>query len=90
MGECLKACVQAGGWGQIIGPVSAILGALLPSIITGMTRMPVKPGVGAKVMAVMDILSILTHKDSEGTIKAPIKRSKKRERTGKTPPPVSA
>lgn len=53
-----------------------LLVVAIPSILTGLSRFPQAQGFVAKVRKVLDFLSFLTPKDSEGTFKLPLKFSK--------------
>lgn len=50
--------------------------ALAPSLVTALTRYPRTASIAASVARVLDVLSVLTHRDSPGTMKAPGTRSK--------------
>lgn len=49
-----------------------IVAACLPSIIVGLTNVPKAVGVVKWLNFALQLLSILTHKDQEGTFKLPL------------------
>lgn len=48
---------------------------VLPALITALARYPRAKGLVAVLQVACDVLSILTHKDSPGTVKLPLTRS---------------
>lgn len=50
---------------------------VLPSVATGLSNYPKTKGVGAAVWALVDRLSLVSHRDAHGSFKLPLKRSKK-------------
>lgn len=69
--ECAWRCVES-HW-----PAAAVVAsALLPSLVVGLTRHR-RNGVGAlaALVRVLDRLSVLSHRDAKGTLKAPGKAS---------------
>lgn len=76
MTECLKHCIEAAGWGTALAWAAGLAAALLPSLLTAVTARPTAGGWRARLMALVDVLSVLSHKDAHGTLKLPGKRSK--------------
>lgn len=63
----------AAAWVALHGPViAAMLVALLPSVITGLTNFPQAGEATAVLKIVFSFLSLLTHKDAPGTFKLPL------------------
>jgi len=48
-----------------------VLGVLLPSIIVGLTNAPQQKNIWGVLKIVLERISILTHRDSPGTLKLP-------------------
>jgi len=55
-------------WGTILGIVVAVL----PSLIVALTPYPKVEGFAKTVLQVLEVFSVLTHKDSPGTLKLPL------------------
>jgi len=48
---------------------------VIPAVITGLTPYPKAKGVVTALRIVMDVLSVVTHKDSPNSLKLPLQRS---------------
>ncbi len=59
-------------WNAHSALIEGIVAALLPSVITALTNRPDPTGKLAIVLAVLRRLSVLTHADDDGTMKAPL------------------
>ena len=55
--------------------VAGVAVVVLPALITGLTPYTKAKGVVTALRVVLDILSIVTHKDSPGSLKLPLMRS---------------
>lgn len=49
-----------------------ILAVLLPSLITALAKYPKAKGLVAALQILLDLFSVLTHRDSPGTLKVPL------------------
>lgn len=72
--QCLQTCLAH--WPTVL----ALVVALAPSVVTGLTNYRTGGALGV-ASAVLDRLSVLTHRDAPGTLKPPVLRS--------TAPPLS-
>lgn len=62
-------------WATVGPGVLATLAALLPTIITGLTKYRPASGAIGVLSALLDLLSLVQHKDSPGTLSLPLVRS---------------
>lgn len=75
MFECLQACVGDGGlWSMGLAVLYGIFNIVVATSKTGEGS-----GKWNTAKKVLDFLSVLTHKDAEGTLKAPIVRKSKKQ-----------
>lgn len=58
-----------------------ILTGLLPSVLVGLTKSPKTSGIGKAISGLLQVVSVLTHKDHAGTFKLPlvVKKTKPQE-----------
>jgi hypothetical protein len=60
-------------WTVAHGPaIAGVLLLALPTVITGLSEYPKAAGVTSFLKVVLNLLSVLTHKDSPGTFKLPL------------------
>jgi hypothetical protein len=60
-------------WALAHGPaIAAVLLLALPTLITGLSEYPKAAGMVSFLKVVLNLLSVLTHKDSPGTFKLPL------------------
>lgn len=64
--------------------------AYLPSLIVALTPYPVEQGVAKVILQILNVFSILTHKDSPGSLKPPVVQSKPPEVIGSSVVAVTA
>ena len=72
--DCVRSCVSAHDGGSLVAVFLALV-ALLPSIVTALSAYPKAQGFLGSVSGILDRLSVLTHHNAPGTLKAPLSRS---------------
>lgn len=76
----------ATAWWQVWAPVAVVV---LASVVTALTRYPRAAGVVPLLQVLLDLLSVLAHRDSPATTKLPGTRSPRPDSAQDAPPPSS-